>query len=511
MSNNVNIIYSPSGLGTPAVGEDFISGMIFYPPVASPAVMPSGFTSGIPQEIFGLSQAEGLGITNTSIGETKASGGGIAITAAGATGDTVTISINTGSMFGTIVLGTYANLASDSINTVAAGARASINANNINGFTATGTGANVTIVAPAGTGVAGNAFLPVVAVTGAITTASPVVLSGGVASNIDPMWYHISEFFRANPTGTLWTMVMATSSASSSYSEIQTIQTYAAGKIRQVGIFETVAFSSTYLGLMQTQAHLLETNNKPLEVVYQGNFKAVSDLTSLTDLNTLTAQNVTATFAQDGGNSNLGGGFRMFLASGYTIGSVGLTLGAVSSALVSTSIAWIQNFNMDGGTEMDTLAFANGTLLTAVSDNLINNIDSKNYVFIKKFVGIAGSYFNNNYTSVVTTSDYSNISNNRTIHKAARNVRARILPSLASPVYFNSDGSIALYSIAFFQDEANTALSFMQAAGEISQYNVIINAKQNVLSTKTLTMNVQIVPVGVANIININLGFVLSV
>ena len=109
------------------------------------------------------------------------------------------------------------------------------------------------------------------------------------------------------------------------------------------------------------------------------------------------------------------------------------------------------------------------------------------------------------------TSDYSNISNNRTIHKAARNVRARILPSLASPVFFNSDGSIALYSIAFFQDEANTALSFMQAAGEISQYNVIINAKQNVLSTKTLTMNVQIVPVGVANIININLGFVLSV
>jgi hypothetical protein len=508
MSNNVNIIYSPSGLGTPATGEDFISGMIFYS-----SVLPSGFTSGVPQEIFGLQQAASLGITNTSIGETKASGGGIIVTNAGATGDKITVSIDTQSMFGIIELGSYANLASDTINTVAAGLTASINASSIKGFTATVVGADITIIAPAQTGLAGNAFLPILSSTGGITwnLSSIAVLSGGIASKIDPIWYHISEFFRANPTGTLWTLISTTSSSSSAYAEISTIQNVAIGKIRQLGIFETIAFSTSNLSLMETQAKALETNNKPLEIVYQGNFKAVSDLTTLSDLQALTAQNVTATFGQDGANTNLGGGLRLFLASGYSIGCVGLILGAISSALVSTSIAWVQNFNMDNGSEMDVLAFANGTLLSSVSDNLINNIDSKNYVFLKKFVGVSGSYFNNNYTSISNTSDYSSISNNRTIHKVARNVRARLLPSLASPVYFNKDGSIALYSIAFFQDEANTALSFMKAAGEISDYNTIINAKQNVLSTKTLTIGVQIVPVGTANVINVNLGFVLSI
>ncbi len=389
--NNVNIIYSTAGLGTPAIGEDFISGLIFYT-----NAYPSGFSASADTfEIFSIDEAEALGIT------------------------------------------------------LAAAVSAS--------------------------------------------------------TNIDVIHYHIDEFFRANPTGDLWVKITTGTSASSSFSEIVTLQNATAGKLRQVGIYEQVAFSAATLASIQTQIDTCITNNKPLEALYQGNFSGVTT-NSFADLATSTAKNVTAILGQDGGA--VGGS--LFPVIGKSIGTIGLTLGAISRASVSESIAWVQNFQMST-TELDTLAFANGTLLSTLTDSNISAVDAKRYNFLRKFVGIGGSYFNNDYTSINATNTYSSIHMNRTIHKAARNVRAQLLPSLSSPVYFNPDGSIALYSILFFKAEAEVALAAMVSAGELSQYKVIINAKQNILATKNLTMTLQLIPVGVADTITVNLGFVLSV
>jgi len=391
--NNVNINYSTSGLGAPAAGEDFISGMIFYT-----NAYPSGFSSTAQTaDILSLSQAEGLGITANTLVNVSA------------------------------------------------------------------------------------------------------------ATNLDILHYHISEFFRANPTGELWTMIQ-TSASTGSYAEVVQLNNASGGKIRQIGIWEAITFASSNLAAIQTQVTSTITNNKPLEVIYTANFSAVTDLTTLTDLSTLNAPNVSVAFGQDGANL----GAALYTKLSKTIGCVGLALGAVSSALVSESIAWVQNFNMSN-VEMDTLAFGNGSLYTAASDNLVSQIDIKQYLFLRKFVGISGSYFNNDYTAISVTSDYSSIKRNRTIHKAAREVRARLLPSVAAPIFFNADGTISAYSIGFFESEANTALAAMVSASEISQYKTIINPKQNVQSTKILNLTVQIVPVGSADVIDVNLGFVLSV
>ncbi len=505
MANNVNIAYSTAGLGTPATGQDFISGMIFYT-----STYPSGFSSASPiQEILSVSQLAGLGITNGSIGETKATGS-TTVTSTGSTGAIITLVVNT-TVFGNVTIGSYTVLSTDTLSTVATGLAASVNANTLstNGFTASATGAVVTVTAPVQTGVGGNSFVFANTFTGS-ATATNTTFTGGVASYNDPIYYHINEYFIANPTGDLWVMIQTGTSSTSSYSEIVTLDNASQGLIRQIGIYEQLAFNTDNLALIQTQINSCITNNKPLEVIYQGDFSAVSNLTTLTDLTTLNAPNVSVVIGQDGGNTLLGGGYRLWLATNKSIGILGITLGAVSSALVSTSIAWVQNFNMSN-VEYNTLALANGAAYNAQADNLLNAIDSKAYIFLKKYIGLSGSYFNNQYTAIASTSSYCSIANNRTIHKASRQVRAALLPSLASPVYFNADGSIALYSIQFFESECESALNAMVSAGEISKYAVIINAKQNVLATKTLNITVQLLPVGTANIINISLGFVLSI
>ena len=59
--NNVNIVYSSSGLGTPATGQDFISGLIFY----------STSTNSI-TECLSVSDIENAGFTANTIANISA-------------------------------------------------------------------------------------------------------------------------------------------------------------------------------------------------------------------------------------------------------------------------------------------------------------------------------------------------------------------------------------------------------------------------------------------------------
>lgn len=498
MPNNVTIIKGAGGLGRPLAGEDHISGYIHYT-----SVLPSGFSSGDRiKQVFSVSDAEALGITNTSIGEVLGTGS-TTVTGIGSTGATLNITVLTQNE--TIDLGTYTVVASDTTTTlVATGMAATINSGTAShGFTATGSTNFVNITAPIGSGVGTSAYTFSNTATGSLTYSSTTSFTKGTASEIDIIHYNVSEYFRAQPKGNLYIGIYA---SASDFSEIVSLQNFADGKLRQVGVYSQSNFSTSDVTLLQTQATACEANNKPLEILYQANFVTLTDLTSLADLHTLTAKNVSVCFGQDAGNT----GLALWYATNKTIGCLGLTLGALAAAKVNESIAWVGKFNMSN-VEMESLAFANGALLNIQSDGLIDAIDGKGYVFLKKYVGISGSYFDNPYTAIATTSDYSRINNNRTINKAVRGLRTYLLPSIASPIKINSDGTISEDVISFFETQCARALDVMVRDGELSAFSVEINPAQNVLSTNQITVNVSLVPVGTADEIIVNVGFVLSV
>ena len=183
------------------------------------------------------------------------------------------------------------------------------------------------------------------------------------------------------------------------FDEVVTLQNYTGGKIRNLGVYVTsVAFATSQLTSLQGQATTLESNNKPLSIIYQGDFSAVTDLSTLSDLRALNNKNVSATLAQDGANT----GYTLYKAFGKSIGSLGTTLGAVALAKVNEDIAWVGKFNV-ANVEYDTIAFANGTFYNTLSDGLINNIDTKGYIALVKHIGVDGSYFNDSHTAISIT------------------------------------------------------------------------------------------------------------
>ncbi len=501
--NNITFNLGQGGLGRALPGEDYISGLLFFS-----ATLPSGFSvNNRVRQFFSLADAEAAGITGNFSDETRATAT-FNVTALGANGDRVELRVN--EMLGAVVsLGAYTKTSAESTTTLVATAIvAAINSGtNTHGYTAVGAAAVVTITAKPGMGVFLNTGSPLTATysAGATLAGTIVQFTGGVSSRFSIWHYHISEYFRLQPQGNLFVGVYAVP-GSYTFTEITTMQNFANGKIRQIGVFKDgAAFASADITAIHNVCAANVAAHKEIIALYAGDIAAVSDISTIADLSTLTAHYCSAIIGQDGNAK----GARLYLMSGKSVTVLGATLGAVAKAKVSHSIAWVAQFNISNGVENDVLAFANGVLFShsSITDSLLNTIDDRRYIFLRKFVGISGSYFNENSTSIALSSDYAYISDNRTIQKATRGIYASVLPALNSPITLKSDGTLSDEAAAYFEGLAGTALDEMVRNAELSGYNVTVNTQQNVLSTGILTINVTLVQIATGRNIVVNIGY----
>ncbi len=500
--NNVTFTRGQGGLGRPLTGEDHLSGMLFYN-----NTLPSGFSSTDRiKKVFSISDAEALGIEADYSDETAATGTYL-VTAIGANGDTLNIAV--AEPRGSVDLGTYTKTSSETTTAlVAAAIAALINAGTVNhGYTATVNTSTVTITARPGLGVYVNSGSPVTVTIVGTIAGTLTQFSGGAYSKRAIYHYHISEYFRQQPKGVLWICIYGVPS-SYDFTELSTIQTFSEGKIRQFGVWvDTTAFSTSHVTAMQTVCETMESANMPAIVLYGGDISGTAAVGSLTNLATLDSENVSVVIGQDGN----GTGWDLWKATANSITCVGALLGAVSFSKVSEDIAWVSKYNMSNGTELDTIDFANGQTWIDVSDSLKDQLDDYRYIFLRKFVEISGSYFNDSHTATLTSSDYAYIENNRTIQKAIRQLRSKYIPELNRPLILNADGTMTDQTIAYLESVGSVALEQMQRDQELSAFSLDIDSTQDVVSTNQVTVAVSLVPVGVARNIQINIGFAASI
>lgn len=499
---NVNITQSTNGLGQALPGTDYVSGLLFYT-----GTLPSGFSSSDRiKKVFSVADAEALGIIDDQQGATAATGT-ITITNKGVAGDSVEITMET--IAGTITIASYTLVSGDvsTTTTSASAAAAAINAlTSTTGFSATSASAVVTVTAPKAQGVFVNTKSATFTTAGTVA-ATVVAFTGGVGSPIDVLYYHVKEYFRLQPKGELYIGLYAEESTTYTFAAVTTMQNYANGAIKQLAVWEkNVAFATSQTTTLQSLATALEGNYKPLQIMLNAEISGTASVASLTDLTGLSNPNVSVCIAQDGANE----GYTLFKALGKSVGAIGAMLGTVSLAAVNESIAWVGKF-LVSTTELDTIAFSNGQLYADLSDSQFDSLNTYHYIFLRKFVGLTGSYWSDSPTCIANTSDYSTIELNRVYQKLERNVRTALLPLVNSPISVNADGTLSLATIGYFTSVANNPVQQMENAGEISAHKIIIDPAQDVLATSTITLTIQNVPTGVARNINVKLGFVKSV
>ncbi len=330
----------------------------------------------------------------------------------------------------------------------------------------------------------------------------------GIKSNaakwqIKVLWYHIAEALRINPAITLYVGIFKTPTLYD-FTEIKTMQTFAGGDLRQIGIWAgDKVLAGAEITSLQAIGTLMDFKDTPVSILYQ---PKIADVSAVGPSLAVTGQkNVSVLIGQDGE----GMGATIFTdalntASKSAVGILGLVLGCVSLAKVNESVAWVQKFPSG----ILTPGFVDGKLLKNLDSAVIESLDDKRFIFLTTYGGLAGSYLNDSHTMDVATSDYNYIERVRTMDKACRGVRTYLLPYLGSPVYIDAEtGKLGADSVAILENVANQHLVAMEKAGELSGFVAYINPDQNVLASSSLEIVIKQIPVGVLRTINLTLGF----
>ncbi len=500
--NDITFVKGKGGLGRPLAGKDFISGLIFF--IAN-AFLPAGFkiTDRIKQ-IFSVQDAEDLGIKKDYNDETQASGN-YSITALGATGDSINLRFLEPNGFNVSLATFVATSAENSVTLLASAIASAINARTyITGYTATSAVGVITIKAKKGLGIYPNAIIPISAVISGTIAGTAGAFAGGVAS-VQAVWaYHIAEFFRQQPKGSLWLSLFEVPTAYN-YDEIRVVQNYTNGDIRQMGVYvDSKTFAVADVTTIQNVCNTLDVQKMPLSVILAPDING-TPISGLADLSIRNANKVSVLISQDGA----GLGYSLYKAKGKSITTLGATLGAIAKANVQEDIAWVGKFDQSNGVELESIAFANGVNFNdaSVSAGLLDATDLKRYIFLRKFPNLAGSYYNDSHTAISQGSDYAFIESNRVIDKAIRGVYQSLLPSLNSPLLLNADGTLANSTIAYLESQAVVITDNMVRSGEASAIAVSIDPVQNVASSSKVVVAINLIPIGVARNIIVNIGF----
>ncbi|MGH2624856.1 MAG: DUF2586 family protein, partial [Sphingobacterium sp.] len=153
-----------------------------------------------------------------------------------------------------------------------------------------------------------------------------------------------------------------------------------------------------------------------------------------------------------------------------------------------------------------------GTLVSSLTAAEFTDLDNKGYIAAASYQGYPGVFFTGSHTAIDSASDFAYIENNRVWNKAARIVRAVLIPEVKGVVKKDPvTGFIRSTTASRWTALVNKALEQMIIKDEISGFEVIIDHKQVVNSTEPVRVRAMVVADGIVHEFEIALGLTNSI
>ncbi len=183
--------------------------------------------------------------------------------------------------------------------------------------------------------------------------------------------------------------------------------------------------------------------------------------------------------------------------------AIGLLLGRATAIPVQRKIHRVK----DGNVLPIIAYFTDGATIDSKADQW-DAIDDKGYIFFRTFAGRSGYYFSGDKTLTQPTDDFKTLSNGFVMDKALLIAYDVLVSELSDEVELSADGNIHPAIIKSWQTKVESNLTkLMVNNGELSAINVFIEPNQNVLQTGKVIVNIRLLPVGYAEMIEVNIGF----
>lgn len=301
--------------------------------------------------------------------------------------------------------------------------------------------------------------------------------------------YHIAEFFRLAPNGTLKLIVTEIATAKAFFeSAIAKALIRANTDIKRIGF----VYNADGVGLdmvAEINACQLFINDLFEDKIYLNGIYLEARNVSKAAISrrTLTAGKVSLVIAQDPAIASLDAAYAHYAAVGSILGmraarKVNENLGSVDIITKPNERKGEQTYPLTDSLRGLWLsaALSDGTLVSSLTNVEKNTLTANGYIYAGSFQGFAGVYLNGEPTCIAISSDYSTGENNGVWDKAALGIRNALLPKVRGWFQRNpTTGKLKDTAITDLENIGKKPLQAMLVAAEISGFDLVIPSGQN--------------------------------
>jgi hypothetical protein len=347
-------------------------------------------------------------------------------------------------------------------------------------------------------------------------------------TNTCQAWRQIKDFYSEAGKGVeLYVMVVAKTVLMADMTDTTNVTTgvkkallAAGGRIRLVGISRVPDGAYTPTFATQLEQDILDaidnaqvlaaaefTAFRPCQVLiegrnWQGNVGSSLDLRDATD--GPNANRVSLVIGQDLDVANDTDNAQAKYAA------LGKALGRVAKIQVHRNIGRVKDGALVG---IVNAGFSNNAAVGTLTDADQDTLNEKGYIFLRSHTGKAGWFFNDDHTACPLTDDYSSIGKGRAADKVSRIARNIYVEEILNDLEIDADtGKLAASTCKHFEgiveDEVQKQ---MISKGELTAVGAFCDADVNVIQTDLVTIEINIVPRGMARQIKVTQSYAASI
>jgi hypothetical protein len=187
---------------------------------------------------------------------------------------------------------------------------------------------------------------------------------------------------------------------------------------------------------------------------------------------------------------------------------LGLVLGKVAGVPVQRNVGRVKDGDVGIQQAYIVTATTPKKTVEAYGQGNLNLLHQRGYIVPRTFANRAGYYLNGDPVAIALTTDYNSIGRGRVADKVARIAYNVYVQELLDDFQLEQ-GKLPVAKVKAFEQDIKKALDLqMTNNGEVSSVTPTIDPDQDVIATAELKVKIDIEPVGMAQKITIDLGFV---
>ena len=187
------------------------------------------------------------------------------------------------------------------------------------------------------------------------------------------------------------------------------------------------------------------------------------------------------------------------VASENGIPAVGRVLGRLAAIPVQRKISRVKDGALRNVSEA---GYCSDVPISGIANHFSGSYHDKGFIVFRTFSKKAGYFFSGDPTATASTDDLYTISRNRVIDKVIKMAYKTYLEELDDDVELTDAGELPAGVVAYLKEEIEHQVS-SNMKGEISNFEAIIDPKQNILSGLPLDIELSIIPKGYFSAINV--------